>query len=42
MEREILWTGIGGQGVQLAAQVFARAAVKEGRVVMMLGTYGGF
>ncbi len=41
MEREILLTGIGGQSVQLAALVLARAAVHEGREVMMLGTYGG-
>jgi len=34
-------TGIGGQSVQLAAQVLARAAVLEGREVMLLGTYGG-
>ena len=31
MERELLITGIGGQGVQLAAQVLARAATLEGR-----------
>ena len=41
MEREILLTGIGGQGVQLAAQIVARAALAEGREVMSLGTYGG-
>jgi Pyruvate/2-oxoacid:ferredoxin oxidoreductase gamma subunit len=41
VEREILFTGIGGQGVQLAAQVIARAALREGRHVMTLGTYGG-
>jgi Pyruvate/2-oxoacid:ferredoxin oxidoreductase gamma subunit len=41
VEREILLTGIGGQGVQLAAQVIARAALREGRHVMALGTYGG-
>lgn len=41
MEREILLTGIGGQGVQLAAQVIARAAIREGLHVMALGTYGG-
>jgi Pyruvate/2-oxoacid:ferredoxin oxidoreductase gamma subunit len=41
LEREILLTGIGGQGVQLAAQVIARAAIREGRHVMALGTYGG-
>jgi len=41
MEREILLTGIGGQGVQLAATILARAATREGREVMTLGTYGG-
>ena len=41
MEREVLITGIGGQGVQLAAQVLARAAMLEGREVMYLGVYGG-
>src|SRR5437660_2497437 len=41
MERELLITGIGGQGVQLAAQVLARAATFEGREVMYLGLYGG-
>ena len=41
MERELLITGIGGQGVQLAAQVLARAATLEGREVMYLGLYGG-
>jgi Pyruvate/2-oxoacid:ferredoxin oxidoreductase gamma subunit len=41
MERELLITGIGGQGVQLSAQVLARAAALEGRNVMYLGLYGG-
>jgi 2-oxoglutarate ferredoxin oxidoreductase subunit gamma len=41
MEREVLMTGIGGQGVQLAAQVLARAATLEGREVTYLGIYGG-
>ncbi|MHB8669472.1 MAG: 2-oxoacid:acceptor oxidoreductase family protein [Acidimicrobiales bacterium] len=41
MEREIVLTGIGGQGVQLAAQVLAQAAVDEGRGVMLFGVYGG-
>jgi Pyruvate/2-oxoacid:ferredoxin oxidoreductase gamma subunit len=41
VERELLITGIGGQGVQLAAQVLARAATLEGRSVMLLGLYGG-
>ena len=40
-ERELLLTGIGGQGVQLAAQVIARAATLEGRDVMLFGVYGG-
>jgi Pyruvate/2-oxoacid:ferredoxin oxidoreductase gamma subunit len=41
LERELLVTGIGGQGVQLATQVLARALTFEGRYVMSLGTYGG-
>ena len=41
MEREVLITGIGGQGVQLAAQVLARAAMLDGHEVMYLGIYGG-
>lgn len=41
MEREVMWTGIGGQGVQLAATILARAATLEGLEVMSLGTYGG-
>ncbi len=41
MEREVIMTGIGGQGIQLAGQILARAAAAENREVMMLGTYGG-
>jgi Pyruvate/2-oxoacid:ferredoxin oxidoreductase gamma subunit len=41
MERELLLTGIGGQGIQLAAQVLARAAIAEGREVLMFGSFGG-
>jgi Pyruvate/2-oxoacid:ferredoxin oxidoreductase gamma subunit len=41
MERELLLTGIGGQGIQLAARVLAEAATREGRHVMYLGTYAG-
>ena len=41
MERELLATGIGGQGVQLAAQIVARAAVHDGLEVQMFGSYGG-
>ena len=40
-ERELLLTGIGGQGVQLAAQLVARAAVLDRREVMLFGSYGG-
>jgi Pyruvate/2-oxoacid:ferredoxin oxidoreductase gamma subunit len=39
VERELMLTGIGGQGVQLAAQVIARAAVLEGRQAMLFGVY---
>ncbi|MEE2678500.1 MAG: 2-oxoacid:acceptor oxidoreductase family protein [Myxococcota bacterium] len=41
MERAILLTGVGGQSVQLAAQILARAATREGRHVLYLGAYGG-
>jgi Pyruvate/2-oxoacid:ferredoxin oxidoreductase gamma subunit len=34
-------TGIGGQGIQLAAQVLVRAAVAEGRQVQLFSSYGG-
>src|SRR5436189_846861 len=41
MERELVMTGIGGQGIQLAAQVLAKAAIIEGREVQLFGSYGG-
>lgn len=41
MEREVLMTGIGGQGVQLGALVLATAATAEAREVMYFGIYGG-
>jgi Pyruvate/2-oxoacid:ferredoxin oxidoreductase gamma subunit len=41
LERELLVTGIGGQGVQLAAQVLARGATLEGSHVMLFGVYAG-
>ena len=37
----MLFTGIGGQGIQLAAQVLAEAALEEGRDVQLFGAYGG-
>lgn len=40
-ERELVLSGIGGQGIQLAAQVVARAAIAEGREVQLFGSYGG-
>jgi Pyruvate/2-oxoacid:ferredoxin oxidoreductase gamma subunit len=41
VERELLMTGIGGQGVQLAAQLLAKAATRAGRYVQLFGSYGG-
>ena len=40
-ERAVVLTGIGGQGVQLAGQVLARAAVVEGRQAKLFANYGG-
>lgn len=41
MEREVLFTGVGGQGVQIAARTLATAAMDEGRQVMLVPRYGG-
>jgi 2-oxoglutarate ferredoxin oxidoreductase subunit gamma len=41
VERAICFSGIGGQGVQLASQVVARAALIDGREVQLFGSYGG-
>ena len=41
MERELLMSGIGGQGVQLAAEVLAPAAITDGLDVQVFGSYGG-
>lgn len=41
MEREILFTGIGGQGIQLMAKVLASAAAREGGYAMLFGVYHG-
>jgi Pyruvate/2-oxoacid:ferredoxin oxidoreductase gamma subunit len=41
MEREILFTGIGGQGIQLMAKVLAQAVAADGRHAMLFGLYHG-
>ena len=41
MEREILFTGIGGQGIQLMAKVLAQAVADGGRHAMLFGVYHG-
>lgn len=41
MERQLVMTGIGGQGIQLAARVLTLAALAEGRQVQLFGSYGG-
>ena len=41
MERELVMSGIGGQGVQLASSVLAAAAFTEGLEVQLFGSYGG-
>lgn len=41
MQRELVFTGIGGQGVQLAARTLAEAALADGRRVQLFASYGG-
>jgi Pyruvate/2-oxoacid:ferredoxin oxidoreductase gamma subunit len=41
MERAVVMTGIGGQGIQLIAKLLAQAAIHEGRQVMMFGVFKG-
>ena len=41
MERAVVMTGIGGQGIQLVAKLLAQAAIREGRQVMMFGLFMG-
>jgi len=41
MEREILFTGIGGQGIQLMAKVLADAVARTGGYAMLFGVYHG-
>jgi Pyruvate/2-oxoacid:ferredoxin oxidoreductase gamma subunit len=40
-EHEVIFTGIGGQGIQLMAKILAEAATQEGKHVMLFGVYGG-
>jgi Pyruvate/2-oxoacid:ferredoxin oxidoreductase gamma subunit len=41
MDREVVMTGIGGQGIQLIAKLLGQAAMREGRQVMMFGLFMG-
>src|SRR4029453_701971 len=41
MERAVVMTGLGGQGVQLLAKLLAEAGIPEGRQVMMFGIFMG-
>ena len=41
MERELIVTGIGGQGIQLLAKTLALAATREGKHAMLSADYGG-
>jgi 2-oxoglutarate ferredoxin oxidoreductase subunit gamma len=41
MERELIVTGVGGQGIQLLAKTLALAATREGRYAMLAADYGG-
>jgi 2-oxoglutarate ferredoxin oxidoreductase subunit gamma len=41
MERAVVITGVGGQGIQLAAKLLAEAALREGREVMTFGVFMG-
>ncbi len=40
-EREVVFSGLGGQGIQLMAKVLAKAAVADGKFVMLFGVYQG-
>ena len=41
MEREVLFTGIGGQGIQMMSKSLAAAAAYDGLSSMMFGVYSG-
>jgi Pyruvate/2-oxoacid:ferredoxin oxidoreductase gamma subunit len=40
MQKEVMMTGVGGQGIQLCSKTLALAAVKEGRQALLCGRYG--
>lgn len=41
VQTELIMTGIGGQGVQVATKILGRAAAARGLHVMMFGMFGG-
>lgn len=41
MERELIVSGVGGQGIQLLAKTLALAATRQGRYAMLSADYGG-
>lgn len=41
MQNDVVMTGIGGQGVQLAAKTLATGAIQEGRQAMLSAHWGG-
>jgi len=41
VERELIVSGIGGQGIQLLAKTLALAATRAGRYAMLCADYGG-
>jgi Pyruvate/2-oxoacid:ferredoxin oxidoreductase gamma subunit len=41
VERAVVMTGLGGQGVQLLAKLLAHAAIREGRQVLVFGVFMG-
>ncbi len=41
MQVEVMFTGVGGQGIQLASKTLALGAVIDGRQAMMCGHYAG-
>ncbi|MHB8511879.1 MAG: 2-oxoacid:acceptor oxidoreductase family protein [Actinomycetota bacterium] len=41
MEQELVASGIGGQGIQIAVTILAKAAASEGKHVMTFSMFGG-